>query len=159
MGGLAQLRATFLPLKTACRQHSVNQGDASAFLRHREHPGRATRRGSACARQGAPQKKPKFGASLGNQLRATEFWLGIPLRGTEMNPTSSGSILMNEAALARLEAALRAQRENLRSARIQPSLSPEENHRTPTGSLSPLPECGPIDLPQFLHRAGKSAFD
>jgi hypothetical protein len=49
---------------------------------------------------------------------------------------------MNEDALARLEAGLRAQRERLSSAPLQasPGLSPAP------------PECGPIDLPDFLKR-------
>jgi hypothetical protein len=76
-----------------------------------------------------------------------------------MNPTSLGSILMNEVALSRLEAGLRAQREKLRSAPMQPSpgLSPEDNDGTPMGPFSPPPKCSPIDLPDFLKGDGKRA--
>ena len=50
---------------------------------------------------------------------------------------------MKEVALARLEAGLRAQREKLSSAPLQPSpsLSPADNDRR---------QCGPIDIPNFL---------
>ena len=63
---------------------------------------------------------------------------------------------MNEDALARLEAALRAQREKLRSAPLQlsPGLSPADNDR-PVPMADPLyfqarSERGPIDIPNFL---------
>jgi hypothetical protein len=79
---------------------------------------------------------------------------------TKMNPVSSGSILMNEDALGRLEAGLRAQREKLRSASLHPSqsLSPADNDR-PVPMAEPqyfqaLSQHGPIDVPNFL---GKKA--
>jgi hypothetical protein len=83
----------------------------------------------------------------------------MPTWGTEMNSTSSASILMNEVALARLEAGLRAQREKLRSAQMQPSpaLSPGDNDGTPMGPFSSPPKCSPIDLPDFLKGDGKRA--
>jgi hypothetical protein len=55
--------------------------------------------------------------------------------------------LMNEDALARLEAGLRAQREKLSSApRPSPALSPADD-----------PMCYPIELPDFLNAQKKSA--
>jgi hypothetical protein len=73
-----------------------------------------------------------------------------------MNPESSGSILMNEDALARLEAGLRAQREKLGRAPLHPSpgLSPTDNDR-PVPMADPVPfqalsQRGPIDIPNFL---------
>ena len=67
-----------------------------------------------------------------------------------MNPVT-GSILMNEEALARLEAGLRAQREKLTSGQLQPSpgISPADNDEM---AGFPSPERGPIDIPYFLKR-------
>jgi hypothetical protein len=77
---------------------------------------------------------------------------------------------MNEEALARLEAGLRAQRERLRRERMRsrplppsPGLSPPNNgcavqrpELLPLQALpecgQALPECGPIDIPHFLKR-------
>lgn len=67
---------------------------------------------------------------------------------------------MNEEALARLEAGLRAQRERLRSAPLQPSagLSLAGNAGTSdTQFFQGAPECGPIDLPDFLKRDAEKA--
>jgi hypothetical protein len=74
-----------------------------------------------------------------------------------MNP-ASGSILLNEDALARLEAGLRAQREALSIGRRQPSpgISPADNDGLPD---SPSLQRDPIDLPYFLKRDTKEASD
>ena len=72
-----------------------------------------------------------------------------------MYPVSSISNLMNEAALAQLEAGLRAQREKLRSTPLQPSpgFSPADNGGTSSMQFcQEAPACGPIDLPDFLKR-------
>jgi hypothetical protein len=69
---------------------------------------------------------------------------------------------MNEEALARLEAGLRAQRERLRRERLRsrplltsPGLGPANNDcavQWPELHLQALPESGPIDIPHFLKR-------
>jgi len=71
--------------------------------------------------------------------------------------TASGSFFMNEEALARLEAGLRAQREKLSSAPLQPSpgISPADNSEMPS---SP-PKRDPIDIPSFLSRHVDAASD
>ena len=75
---------------------------------------------------------------------------------------SATSVLMNEDALARLEAGLRAQREWLIRERLQPSpeLGPADNEDAPqmpdTLCLQPPPQ-GPIDIPHFLMRDMKKA--
>jgi hypothetical protein len=72
-----------------------------------------------------------------------------------MYPISSTSNLMNEEALARLEAGLRAQREKLRNTPLQssPGVSPADNGGTSSARFcQEAPECGPIDLPDFLKR-------
>jgi hypothetical protein len=68
--------------------------------------------------------------------------------GIDMDHVCSGSFLMNEDALVRLEAGLRAQRERLSKEPPQPSAGLE-----PAGvpdTLQPVRACGPIEIPNFL---------
>jgi hypothetical protein len=60
--------------------------------------------------------------------------------------------MMNEEALTRLEAGLRAQREKLARGRLQvsPGLCPADNDGMPP--FPSPPERDPIDIPYFLKR-------